>query len=122
MIFITFDQLREHLDLQKLDNDIMNQAFNYLDCGHNMVWTDVNDIENRCLAYACQQDWDPDTTLVLFDDPRTKSERIVVDEDDAFSTVGSLNKNQTVCFLYKNLTLEKLADTLNRFGRMRVFS
>jgi hypothetical protein len=126
MNLATFDDLRPLVEVEKMDAELLAETFRILNYGHHYLWIDKEEIEQKATQYALQQGWDPDTTLVLYSLPTLTQEYVPdpdreIDLDDFDIQIGSVNPNQAVCTLYPNLTVEKLADTINRISRMRVF-
>lgn len=120
----TFEQLRPLLELDSLNADLLSEAFKLLDYGHHYIWVDISELEAKATTYATQQGWDPQTTLVLYSlptPPQPVDPDKEIDLDDFDVQIGTLNPTQAVCSLYPNLTVEKLAETLNRVSRMKAF-
>lgn len=131
MRLVTYDQLRPLLELDHLDGDLLAEAFKLLNCGHHYIWVDANQIEERSSQYAIEQGWNPETTMVLYSPPtpvptyqEMQKDMGITEptpDDDFDIIIGTLNPTQTVCSLYPDMSAEKLADTINRVSRMRVF-
>ncbi len=133
MIFVTYTELREHVDMSKLNEGIIMEAFDHLrggDKGH-FLFTNIDEFKFACAEYAYSQGWDTETTLVLFEPPPTEEERAVreaeaikrakEDPDWEDCTVGAVDPKQVICSLHPNLTLEKLVNTLTSFGKLKAF-
>ncbi len=133
MIFVTYAELHKHVDMSKLNEGVILEAFDHIrggDSGH-FLFTNVDEYKFACAQYAIKQGWDPNTTLVLYHLPPTDEERaaqeaatakkIAEDPDWDDIQIGVVDPKQVVCSIYPNLTLEKLISTLNSFGNLKAF-
>lgn len=125
MRLTTYDELRPLIESEGLKADLLAEAFKLISPQSHFLWLDVNEIEQGATEYAIKQGWDPETTLVLYSPPRSPADETdqepIGDDSDFDIQIGSLNPNQAVCSLYQNLTVEKLADTINKIVRMKIF-
>jgi hypothetical protein len=133
MIFVTFSQLREHVDMDKFNHDLVMEVFEYLRAGdkNHFLFSNTDEYKEKCPEYAISQGWDSETTLVLFEPPPTEEEKAIQQEKIAKQIaedpdwddiqIGQVDPKQVVCSFYPNLTFEKLVQTFNSFGNMKAF-
>jgi hypothetical protein len=133
MIFVTYRELHKHVDMSKLNEGVIMEAFDHLRGGEkgHFFFTNVDEYKFACAQYAIKQGWDPETTLVLFQLPPTDEERAAraaetakkIEEDPDWDDIqiGQVDPKQVICSLHPNLSLEKLVSTLNSFGNLKAF-
>jgi len=133
MIFVTYTELRKHVDMNKLTEGVIMEAFLHLQEGGNthFLFTNTDDYKTKCSEYVDRQGWNSETTLILFDWPLNEQEKaeqaariaqeIASDPDWDDIQIGSVDPKQIICSFFPNVTLEKMTDTLNSFGRLKVF-
>lgn len=133
MIFVTNNKLREHVDMNKMTVELLQEAFGLL-VNHgkrHFLFTNIDDFEKECLNYAIEQGWDPDTTLVSYEEPLTTEEReerdarvakeIAEDPDWDDIQIGYVDPKQVICSLYPNMTFEKFIGTINSVANLKAF-
>ena len=125
MIFVTNEELRKHLELDNLTSGVISEAFEQLNNHErqHFLFTNTDDYKERSLEYVISQGWNPDTTLVLFEMPVPEELREPApppqDWDDI--QIGYVDPKQLICSFFQDLTLEKMAHTINAIGRLKVF-
>lgn len=136
MIFLTFDELRKLVDFTDVDRQFVRDGFRLAQCGngerYSHVWTTVDDMEKDCTNYALERGWDPETTLFLYDPPKTEEEleviaeqtRKAIEEDPDWDDIqiGHVDPKQVNGSIYKDMTPERLAELLLKPWKLRVFS
>lgn len=129
MIFVTNEELRQHLELDNLNPGVIEEAFSQInnhEQGH-YLFTNTDEYKDRALEYATKQGWNLDTTLVLFEMPPTPEEKMAMEasakpiEDWDDIQIGYVDPKQIILSFYQNITLEKMAQTINAMGRLKVF-
>lgn len=129
MNLVTYEELRPLLEVEHLSGDLLMEVMKLISESNHLIWVDYKDMETRATAYAIEQGWDPETTMVLYYPPspvptykELEKEMGIEDPTDDFDIqIGSLNPSQIVCTLYPNMSATKFAETINRLSRMRVF-
>lgn len=133
MIFVTYTELRKHVDMSQLNQGVLMEAFDHLRDGEkgHFLFTNIDEYKHVCETYAVGQGWDPETTLVLFELPPTEEERAAQEAEAAKRAaedpdwddiqIGTVDPKRVICSLHENLSLERLAATLNSFGKLKAF-
>jgi hypothetical protein len=70
--------------------------------------------EERCLQHCQRFEWNPDTTLALRIEKKPEDE-------DGLSMFFTNGKSQYIVLFFKDMTLEKLATTINQIIKMKAF-
>lgn len=136
MRFVTFTQLRELVDFTEVDREFLKDGFRLAQSGNgekfSHVFTTVDDMEKDCTNYALERGWDPETTLFLYEPPKTEEEkeaiaertRKEIEEDPDWDDIqiGYMDPKQVNGSIYKNMTIERLAELLMKPWKLRVFS
>ena len=127
MRYFTFVELRPLLDPSNIDVDLLAERFKIANGGRNHLFTNIDDLKADANKFAIDKGWDPETTLVLYDPPRTEEERaeaaaatakaIAEDPDWDDIQIGEVDPKQVVASLYRNMTSTQLMDILNGVAR-----
>lgn len=134
MRFVTFDELRELVDMGSMSPDLLATGFKIANDGNgriNHIWSTVSTFEVDCEAHAIAAGWDPETTLVLWRPPPTPEERTesaertrkAIEEDPDWDDIqiGYVPDDQVTGTLYPNMTKERLAEILIKPTKLKVF-
>lgn len=123
MRFLTFAELRIHQDFELVETNLLAEGFRQArPCQMNHIWSTVTDLEKDATQFALDHGWNPETTLVLYDPPRTEEElavsaeatRKAIEEDPDWDDIqiGYVPPDQVVASLYVDMTAEKLIDII----------
>ena len=101
MIYVTNSQLREHVDMESLNTELIMEIFLALRDGkQNFIFTNMDDYQNICPQHALNCGWNPETTLVLF---------------------AHVDSKQIICSFFPNLTFERMVKVFTSYSNLKAF-
>lgn len=123
MIKAQWSELKPLL-VKKLNPSLVIKAWNMYNFKSDMKWLRFDKLDELAIEVCNVNNWDPDTTLMLYSPPRDNPNCEPVSQetiDHELDTLSLSNKVLCICSFYQNMTLEKMAKALNQIHNLKAF-
>jgi hypothetical protein len=123
MIIATWKDLRPLIN-KDISTGLIMKAWYIHDIRVRVGWIRFDKLEEHGIQYCNQNLLDPDTTLMIYQMPQDNPNGDPVSDEIFDAEIGGLtlgNHTTCVCCFYSNMTLNKLANSINQVCNLKAF-